>query len=140
MVNDSDSRSRGRGFEPHSVKPCCVLEQGTFTPQKVLVIPRKRWLGPNMTGKLFSQKLQFFVHIHPDPTPPNPTPKKMNFHKNFTFSVHIYPDLPPPPPYPTPPPNFFLAHLSRRLRGELIVYRSSRRPCVRLCVRSHFQT
>ena len=25
----------------------------------------------------------------------------------------------------------FLAHLSRRLRGELIVYRSSRRPCVR---------
>ena len=29
----------------------------------------------------------------------------------------------------------FLAHLSRRLIGELIVYRSSRRPCVRLCVR-----
>ena len=29
----------------------------------------------------------------------------------------------------------FLAHLSRRLIGELIVYRSSRRPCVRPCVR-----
>ena len=29
----------------------------------------------------------------------------------------------------------FLAHLSRRLRGELIVYRSSRRPCMRACVR-----
>ena len=29
----------------------------------------------------------------------------------------------------------FLAHLSRRLRGELIVYRSSRRPSVRVCVR-----
>ena len=28
----------------------------------------------------------------------------------------------------------FLAHLSRRLRGELIVYRSSRRPSVRACV------
>ena len=28
-----------------------------------------------------------------------------------------------------------LAHLSRRLRGELIVYRSSRRPSVRACVR-----
>ena len=28
----------------------------------------------------------------------------------------------------------FLAHLSRRLRGELIVYRSSRRPSVRPCV------
>ena len=29
----------------------------------------------------------------------------------------------------------FLAHLSRRLRGELIVYRSSRRPSVRASVR-----
>ena len=34
----------------------------------------------------------------------------------------------------------FLAHLSRRLRGELIVYRSSRRPSVRAWVCSHFQT
>ena len=38
----------------------------------------------------------------------------------------------------------FLAHLSRRLTGELIVYQSSRRPsvrgCVRPSVRSHFQT
>ena len=40
----------------------------------------------------------------------------------------------------------FLAHLSRRLRGELIVYRSSRRPSVRAWVRpwvrpcAHFQT
>ena len=33
-------------------------------------------------------------------------------------------------------PMRFLAHLSRRLIGELIVYRSSRRPSVR----SHFQT
>ena len=31
--------------------------------------------------------------------------------------------------------KFFLAHLSRRLIGELIVYRSSRRPSVRACVR-----
>ena len=36
------------GSSPTRVKPCCVLEQGTFTPQKVLVIPRKRWLRPNM--------------------------------------------------------------------------------------------
>ena len=27
------------GLSPTRVKPCCVLEQGTFTPQKVLVIP-----------------------------------------------------------------------------------------------------
>ena len=31
--------------------------------------------------------------------------------------------------------QIFLAHLSRRLIGELIVYRSSRRPCVRRSVR-----
>ena len=31
--------------------------------------------------------------------------------------------------------SILLAHLSRRLRGELIVYRSSRRPSVRACVR-----
>ena len=32
----------------------------------------------------------------------------------------------------------FLAHLSRRLKGELIVYQSSRRLCVCLCVCRHF--
>ena len=56
VVNASDSGSRSRGFE--RVKPCCVLEQGTFTPQKALVIPRKRWLRPNMTEKLFTRTLR----------------------------------------------------------------------------------
>ena len=37
--------------------PCCVLEQDTFTSQKVLVIPRKRWLRPDMTEKLFTGTL-----------------------------------------------------------------------------------
>ena len=32
--------------------PCCILEQDTFTSQKVLVIFRKQWLRPNMTEKL----------------------------------------------------------------------------------------
>ena len=36
---------------------CCFLEQETFTPQKVLVIPRNRWLRLNMTEKLFTGKL-----------------------------------------------------------------------------------
>ena len=47
-----------RGSSPTRVKPCCVLEQGTFTPLKVLVIPRKRWLRPNMTEKLFTGTLR----------------------------------------------------------------------------------
>ena len=46
------------GSSPTRVKPCCVLEQGTYTPQKVLVIPRKRWLRPNMTEKLFTWTLR----------------------------------------------------------------------------------
>ena len=46
------------GSSPTRVKPCCVLEQGTYTPQKVLVIPRKRWLRPNMTEKLFTGTLR----------------------------------------------------------------------------------
>ena len=33
---------------------CCILEQDTFTSQKVLVIPRKRWLHPDMTEKLLT--------------------------------------------------------------------------------------
>ena len=36
---------------------CCFLEQETFTPQKVLVIPRNRWLRLNMTKKLFTGTL-----------------------------------------------------------------------------------
>ena len=39
-------------------KPVFVLEQGTFTSPKVLVIPRKRWLRPNMTEKLFTGTLR----------------------------------------------------------------------------------
>ena len=46
------------GSSPTRVKPCCVLEQGTFTSQKVLVIPRKRWLRPNMTENLFTGTLR----------------------------------------------------------------------------------
>ena len=46
------------GSSPTRVKPCCVLEQGTITPQKVLVIPRKRWLRPNMTEKVFTGTLR----------------------------------------------------------------------------------
>ena len=46
------------GSSPTRVKTCCVLEQGTFTPQIVLVIPRKRWLRPNMNGKLFTGTLR----------------------------------------------------------------------------------
>ena len=46
------------GSSPTRVKPCCVFEKGTFTPQKVLVIPRKRWLCPNLTEKLFTGTLR----------------------------------------------------------------------------------
>ena len=44
-----DSGARGWGLRSSLRSPCCVLEQDTFTSQKVLVIPRKRWLRPDMT-------------------------------------------------------------------------------------------
>ena len=56
MVNTSDSGSRGRGFEPHSGRRVVSLSK-TYLPPKVLVIPRKRWLRPNMTEKLFTGTL-----------------------------------------------------------------------------------
>ena len=52
------------GSRPSRVIPCCVLEQGTFTPQKVLVIPRKGWLRPNMTEKLFTGMLRINQSIN----------------------------------------------------------------------------
>ena len=33
---------------------CCVLEQDTFTSQKVLVTHREQWLRLNMTKKLLT--------------------------------------------------------------------------------------
>ena len=55
MVERQTPDPEVRGSIPWS--PCCVLEQDTFTSQKVLVIPRKRWLGPDMTKKLFTGML-----------------------------------------------------------------------------------
>ena len=55
VVNASDHGSRGLGFEPHPGQPHCVRERGTFTPQKALVIHRKRWLRPNMTEKIVNR-------------------------------------------------------------------------------------
>ena len=47
----SDFRGRVREFDPHWVT---ILEQDTFTSKKLLTIPRKRWLHPDMTEKLLT--------------------------------------------------------------------------------------
>ena len=58
VVNASDSGSRGRGFGPHSGQTVlCPWARHIYSP-KVLVIPRKRWLRPNMTEKLFTGTLR----------------------------------------------------------------------------------
>ena len=44
------------GFEPQSGRRSVSLSK-TYLPPKVLVIPRKRWLPPNMTEKLFTGTL-----------------------------------------------------------------------------------
>ena len=61
-----ESPRRQGGSNEHSQYRCvfmapgrcvCFLEQETFTPQKVLVIPRNSWLRLNMTEKLFTGTL-----------------------------------------------------------------------------------
>ena len=47
----SDSGARGRGFDSHSGHRVVSLSKIHLPPQKVLVIPRKRWLCPSMTEK-----------------------------------------------------------------------------------------
>ena len=51
VVNASDSGSRGRGVEPHSAQTMLYPWARHIYSPKVLVIPRKRWLRPNMTEK-----------------------------------------------------------------------------------------
>ena len=54
VVNTSDSGTRGQGFEPYLGSRVVSLSK-TYLLPKVLVIPRKRWLRPNMTEKLFTR-------------------------------------------------------------------------------------
>ena len=51
-----DSRARGWGLFTY-LRRVVSLRKDTFTPQKVLGIPRKRWLRPDMTEKLFTGML-----------------------------------------------------------------------------------
>ena len=51
-----DSGARGWGFDTY-LSHVVSLSKDTFTPRKVLVIPRKRWLHPDMTEKLFTGML-----------------------------------------------------------------------------------
>ena len=48
----SDSEVRGRGFDPHSGRRVVSLGKINLPSKKVLVIPRKRWLRPDMTEKI----------------------------------------------------------------------------------------
>ena len=74
------------GSSPTLVKPCCVLEQGTFAPRKVLVIPRKQWLRPNMTEKLFTGMLR--INQRTMPLLP-----KFKISSLYSFSVTVQPGL-----------------------------------------------
>ena len=59
LVVQSLTPEREVGGSKHT-PPCCVLEQDTFTPRKVLVIhvPRKRCLCPDMTEKMLTLSTQ----------------------------------------------------------------------------------
>ena len=82
------------------------LSKTLYSP-KVLVIPRKRWLHPDMTEKLLTGTLNLNTN------------KQTNLFNPIQTLIEN---------------SVFLAHLSRRLKGELIVYRSIRRRLVRASV------
>ena len=50
----SDSGARSQGFDPHSGHRVVMLSKIYLPPKKELVIPRKRWLCPDMTEKLLT--------------------------------------------------------------------------------------
>ena len=52
----SDSGARGRGFDTY-LHRVVSLSKDTFTPRKVLVISRKRWLRLDMSEKLLTGTL-----------------------------------------------------------------------------------
>ena len=54
LVVERRTQEREVGVRSSLRSPCFILEQDTFTSQKVLVIPRKRWLRPDMTEKLLT--------------------------------------------------------------------------------------
>ena len=79
----------------------------SFTPT---LIPQPEHRPDLPPPNFFSQTLQFFVHIHPDPPRPDtPPPFILEFSQKLHFSVHIYPDPLTRPPRPDPPPPIFYA-------------------------------
>ena len=57
MVRASDTGAKGQGYDLHSGRRVVSLSKIHLLPQKVLVIPRKRRLRPDMTEKLFTGTL-----------------------------------------------------------------------------------
>ena len=56
----TDSGARGQGFDT-CLRRVVSLSKNKLTPRKVLVIPRKRWLCPDMTGKLLTGTLSIIT-------------------------------------------------------------------------------
>ena len=54
LVVERQTPEREVGVRSSLGLPCFILEQDTFTSLKVLVIPRKQWLRPDMTEKLLT--------------------------------------------------------------------------------------
>ena len=56
----NETGARDWGFDTYLCR-VVSLSKDTFTSRKALVIPRKRWLHPNMTEKLFTGTLSFNI-------------------------------------------------------------------------------
>ena len=74
----SDSGARGRGFDTY-LRRVVSLSKDTFTPRKVLVISRKRWLRPDMTEKLLTGMLSL-----------NKTKPNMVYLSFCLLNIHVF--------------------------------------------------
>ena len=77
----SDSGTRGRGFDPHSSRRVVSLNK-IHLHKKVLVIPRRRWLRPDMTEKLLTEALSL------NPNKQTNLPRSMVSHIVLIVSEH----------------------------------------------------
>ena len=86
----SDSGAKGRGLDTY-LRRVVSFSKDTFTHRKILVIPKKRWLRPDMTEKLFTGTLS--LNKTKTIATDNPTLKNGDVYLQNYNSATYYPRL-----------------------------------------------
>ena len=84
----SDSGGRAQGFDIY-IHRVVSLSKDTFTSRKILVIPRKRWLHPDMTDKLFTGTLSLNKKNKPSYTQVSKATNQYKYNNGNTSSFQV---------------------------------------------------